>query len=84
MKHSNGGWGHPWGSTSKDIVVILDFKEKQAKVLVNSSSEAHDEEGRGHHNPAIASIRWGGQIPLHAESDNHFPPSVKEGQIISA
>ncbi len=77
MKHSNSGWGHPWGSTVKDIVVTLDFEEKQAKVFKNSSSEAHDEEGRGDHDPAIAVIRWVAQVPLHAESASRFSPSVK-------
>lgn len=50
---------------------------------MNSSSEAHDEEGRGDHNPAIASIWWVEQMPLHAESDNRFTPSVKQCHRIS-
>ena len=35
----------------------LDIHEKEAKVLGDSSCEAHDEEGRGDHDPAIAPIR---------------------------
>ncbi len=83
MKHSNSGWGHPWGSTVKDIVVTLDFEEKQAKVFKDRSSEAHDEEGWGDHDPAIAVIRWVAQVPLHAESASRLSPSVKYYQRIS-